>query len=100
MKFCSKCGKEIHSDAIVCIHCGCATESSKNRVYKYDAPSVGFWFLGFFIPIIGFVLYLVNKDTSPLKAKSAGIGALSGFIASAVFGFLCGFLIGILYIIA
>ena len=22
--FCSKCGKEIHDEAVVCIHCGCA----------------------------------------------------------------------------
>ncbi len=28
MKFCSKCGKQIHEDAVVCIHCGCATGKS------------------------------------------------------------------------
>lgn len=22
--FCSKCGKEIHDEAVVCVHCGCA----------------------------------------------------------------------------
>lgn len=31
MKFCSKCGKEIHDEAVVCIHCGCATE---NQTFK------------------------------------------------------------------
>ena len=24
--YCSKCGKEIRDDAVVCIHCGCAVE--------------------------------------------------------------------------
>lgn len=24
--FCSKCGKEINDDAVVCVHCGCAVE--------------------------------------------------------------------------
>lgn len=28
MKYCSKCGKQIHEDAVVCIHCGCATGKS------------------------------------------------------------------------
>ena len=27
MKFCSHCGKQILKDAVVCPHCGCATES-------------------------------------------------------------------------
>ncbi len=26
MKFCTKCGKEIHDDAVICIGCGCKTE--------------------------------------------------------------------------
>lgn len=27
--FCSKCGKEINNEAIVCIHCGCAVKNNK-----------------------------------------------------------------------
>jgi len=26
--YCSKCGKEIHDDAVICVHCGCATKNS------------------------------------------------------------------------
>ena len=26
MRFCSKCGKEIHEDAKICVHCGCEVE--------------------------------------------------------------------------
>ena len=29
MKFCQKCGKELHDDAVVCIGCGCAVPSSQ-----------------------------------------------------------------------
>ena len=29
MKFCSKCGKEIHDDSIICPGCGCSVESKK-----------------------------------------------------------------------
>ena len=28
MKFCSKCGKELHDEAAFCSNCGCATEGS------------------------------------------------------------------------
>ena len=28
MKYCSKCGKEIHDEAVVCVHCGCRVEST------------------------------------------------------------------------
>ena len=45
-----------------------------------DAPSTGFGILSFFFPLIGLILYLVWKDQYPLKAKSAGKGALIGVI--------------------
>ena len=49
-----------------------------------DAPSTGFGILSFFFPLVGLILYLVWKDDSPLKAKSAGKGALIGLIVSVV----------------
>jgi hypothetical protein len=49
-----------------------------------DAPSMGYAVLGFFIPLAGLILYLVWKDQYPLRAKSAGKGALIGFIADLV----------------
>ena len=48
--------------------------------YVQDAPSGGMTALGFFFPIVGLILYLVWKDQTPLKAKSAGKGALIGVI--------------------
>jgi len=45
-----------------------------------DAPSAGFAVLGFFIPIVGLILFLVWHDKTPLKAKSAGKGALIAVI--------------------
>ena len=53
-----------------------------------DAPSLGYAFLGFFFPVVGLILYIVWKDQSPLKAKSAGKGALIAVILGAVFGLL------------
>lgn len=41
-----------------------------------DSGSAGWGVLGFFIPIVGLILFLVWKDTKPKSAKAAGIGAL------------------------
>ena len=93
--FCSKCGKEINDEAVVCIHCGCAIENKKvSLANSNDAPNIGYAVLGFFIPIVGLILYLVNKDTAPLKAKSAGKGALIGFCVSLAFSIIYGAVVG------
>ena len=96
MKFCSKCGKEIMDEAVVCVHCGCSVTPTNTATPATtgDAPNTGFAVLGFFIPIVGLILYLINKDTAPLKAKSAGKGALIGFIVSCVCSILYSTVLG------
>ena len=51
---------------------------------EVDAPNTGFAILSFFFPMVGFVLWLVWKDKTPLKAKSCGKGALISVIVSVV----------------
>lgn len=87
MKFCSKCGKELMDEAVVCPECGCPqgnTNTNTNNVTVVDQNSFGFGLLGFCIPIVGLILFLCWKDTTPLKAKSAGMGALISVIISVV----------------
>ena len=80
MKYCSHCGKEIVEDAVVCVHCGCAIEGVKKKDEDKKSP---LWFLlGFFIPIVGLILYCVWKDEYPLRAKSVGKGALISALIS------------------
>ena len=92
MKYCSNCGKQIHESAVVCIHCGFSvTQANNNNTdvpKKDDAPSTGYAVLGFFVPIVGLILYLLYEDDYPRKAKSAGKGALAGVITSVVFSIL------------
>lgn len=76
--FCSRCGKEIDDKAVICVHCGCPVGNGTSK--PDDAPSTGFMVLGFFIPIVGLILYLIYHDNRPLRAKSVGKGALIGFI--------------------
>ena len=99
MKFCSKCGHELVDEAVVCVNCGCSvadptTPTAPAAPAVADAPNIGFAILGFFIPLVGLILYLLNKDTAPLKAKSAGKGALIGFIVSIVGGIIYGAILG------
>lgn len=41
--------------------------------------------LGFCIPIVGLILFLVWKDSKPKTSKAAGIGALVSVIIAVVF---------------
>ena len=96
MKFCSKCGHELVDEAVVCVNCGCsvADPATPAAPAVADAPNMGLAVLGFFIPLVGLILYLINKDTAPKKAKSAGKGALIGFIVSTVLGIVYGAILG------
>ena len=63
-----------------------------------DAPSGGILALSLFFPLVGLILYLVWKDEKPLKAKSAGKGALIGvgiwFILVVIYLLLFGVFLG------
>ncbi len=100
--FCTKCGKSIPDGAKFCPECGAAVNAAnntnfnngqypsvQNQQYGYnyppytpvrptDAPNAGFLVLGLFFPLVGFILWLVWRDELPLRAKSAGKGALIG----------------------
>ena len=88
MKYCTKCGKELVDEAVVCVHCGCAVAGSTVATNPNDAPNTGLAVLSFFFPLVGLILYVLNMETSPLKAKSAGKGALIGVITSGVVGII------------
>ncbi len=81
--YCPNCGKEILENASVCLGCGCAAPKSAKSVAA-DSTSVGWWWLGFFFPLVGFILWLVLTDSTPVRAKRVGMGALVGVIVSAV----------------
>ena len=91
--FCSGCGRELPPEENFCSVCGKQRTTPAQGTqpvfqqpvypqmgYVQDAPSGGMTALGFFFPIVGLILYLVWKDQTPLKAHSAGKGALIGVI--------------------
>ena len=91
MKYCRSCGKEIMDEAVICPGCGVPQSTS---AVTNDSSSLGYAFLGFCIPIVGLILYLVWKDSTPLRAKSAGKGALVSVIVSVVIWIVYAVIIG------
>lgn len=87
--FCKYCGKDIQPDAEICIHCGRRLDN-RPAASGQDTGNIGWGVLGFFIPLVGLILYLIWKDEKPKTAKVAGKGALIGFIVSIVGGICYG----------
>ena len=88
--YCGNCGKEIESDSVYCRHCGSKVGAADpNRpptglYYAEDKSVPGGAALGFFFPVVGFILWLVWQDKYRKRATSCGKGALAGVIVSAV----------------
>lgn len=94
--YCYKCGKEVEEGTKFCPYCGVQLDMQgasqngyeplpqNNYVKEDDAPSGGFAFLSFLIPIVGVVLYIVWHKEYPLKAKSCLKGIIVGFVLEIV----------------
>lgn len=81
MAFCKNCGAQIDDQAVVCTSCGTAQNTAPAVV---DKGGFGWGLLGWCVPIVGLILFLVWKDTKPKTAKAAGIGALVSTILAIV----------------
>lgn len=47
--FCSKCGKEINDEAVICVHCGCSVNSNiQPEGHDWLVTMLLSWFLGGF----------------------------------------------------
>ena len=94
MKYCSKCGKEIMNEAVICVHCGCPIEGAQNPnqvIREEDKVSVGLCILSVLFPIFGIIYWPVNHKRVPKRAQACGCYALASFIVA--LGFLIPFLI-------
>lgn len=89
--FCRNCGLEIMDTETKCPHCGEPVSQNEKVVYngspavKDDNGGFGWGVLGFFLPIVGLVLFLIWKTEKPKTAKAAGLGALISVCISILF---------------
>ena len=82
--YCKNCGKIIDDASSYCNYCGARIGDTSNTNIFEDSSSFGFALLGFFIPVVGLILFLIYEGKKPKRAKSAGKGALIGFITRTV----------------
>jgi len=89
MKYCSKCGKEILDEAIVCPACGCAVVNPSVPIkHEDDTVSVGLCVLAAFIPLFGIIYWPLKYKETPQKARACGITAIISWVVSFFFGFV------------
>ena len=92
---CNNCGSKVKDDNIYCPNCGTKVGTKKKSTKKEEKSEVVIvdgtkskevdqssdhsflWgLLGFFVPIVGLILFLVWREEKPEDSKAAGIGAL------------------------
>lgn len=90
MNYCPYCGAKLKPQAFVCLKCGCYVGSKdSNEVIINGNAYIFFGILGFMIPIVGLLIYLLLGKSKPKTAKYAGYGALISVILKAIFVTIC-----------
>lgn len=82
--YCKNCGRIVDDTSSYCNNCGARIDNKPNADASEDSLSLEFAIFGFFIPIVGLILFLIYEEKKPKRAKSAVKGALIGFITEIV----------------
>ena len=82
--YCKNCGRSVDDTSSYCNNCGARIDNKPNADVSEDNSNLGFAILGFFIPIVGLILFLIYEEKKPKRAKSAIKGTLIGFITEIV----------------
>lgn len=85
--FCPKCGNQIPNGSEFCPACKCnidrfvALQNGKlNTTAANDDKSFLISFISFLAPMFGLILYVIDKEKFPKRAKSAAKGAAIGLV--------------------
>ncbi len=82
--YCKYCGKKVPDESAFCDNCGGRLDPVCKQTDSDDKSSFWLGVAGFIIPLLGLVLFLVYEGKKPKRARSAGKGALIGFITKLV----------------
>ncbi len=81
MRYCMQCGTAMRDDAPYCTECGSRqampTDSTHTDNGIKDSGSFAWFLVGFFIPFVGFILWLAWMGVKPKCSKMAGYGVLT-----------------------
>ena len=76
--YCKNCGRPVDEGSLYCNNCG--TKLDCNQNISEDSSSFAFALLGFLIPLVGLILFLIYEDKKPKRAKSALIGFITSIV--------------------
>ena len=86
--YCTKCGKKVNDGDLFCSSCSYKFYNNINNVNygeeKKEKASIGWWFLAFFIPVVGIVLFFIYRKTHPGMKKRLLSGTIVGFITGVI----------------
>ena len=82
--YCKNCGALVDENSLYCNKCGTRLDNTQSVPVSEDRSSFGFALLGFFVPLAGLIFFLIYESKKPKRAKSAGKGALIGFITEII----------------
>lgn len=91
--FCRTCGTQLEQTMAFCPKCGTSIQGTpvvSNPSSQAEESTVGWLLLGFFLPLVGFIIWLVWRNDKPARSKAAGKGALIGMIVSVAVGIITG----------
>ena len=86
---CPYCGGMVSDQAPSCPHCGASLSQGYTPVQPpfqsyptskpIDKPDTGMNVLSFFFPYIGWILYFIYREQTPIKAKACAKNGWIGF---------------------
>src|SRR5690554_1368456 len=85
MNYCRNCGIKLNPGQDVCLNCGIIVNPDKDIDGK---NKLLYGILGFFLPVVGLILFILWKEERPKSAKAAGTGALIATASAIIFAIL------------
>jgi uncharacterized membrane protein YvbJ len=85
--YCPHCGASIHENSKNCIECGKRVTREK-AINTHNELTFLPGVLSFILPLLGFILYLVLKDTRSFTSKACLKGAIVGLVFYLIIGVL------------
>ena len=87
--YCTKCGNKLEDNQKYCTSCGYNRDNNINTNNINDEPNIGLNIVGFLWPLVGLIIYLCTKDTTPKRAAKVGKWSLISFIIKTVLSIIC-----------
>lgn len=90
--YCSNCGNKLNGNEDVCLKCGVMAKNGTTNNTE-DKPLVILNVLSLLNPIVGLILYLCMKNSTPNRAKKCGKYALIGAIVLLIIFIIVGIIL-------